>query len=136
MAATFTPGIAPGGIMSIFGSGLAGQGSATTVDFDGVAAAVLLGVRHSRSTRSCRRRWRRGCTSCGAVGFRNGAADGDGISTVAPAIFLIGDPPAGAVVNQDNTLERAVVAADAGTVRWSFMRQGSGQWRGRAIYSS
>ena len=44
-AATFTSGIAPGGIMSIFGTGLSApgvpSGPATTVDMDGAAATVL-----------------------------------------------------------------------------------------------
>ena len=41
-AATFAAGISPGGLFSIFGTGLAGTGPATTVDFDGASAAVLL----------------------------------------------------------------------------------------------
>src|SRR6185369_5758248 len=39
--ANFTRGIAPGGIVSIFGTGLAGPAAATSVDFDGVRAQVL-----------------------------------------------------------------------------------------------
>ena len=35
--ATFAPGIAPGGVVSIFGTGLSGPGKTTTVDMDGVA---------------------------------------------------------------------------------------------------
>src|SRR6185436_21175328 len=35
-AATFAPGIAPGGMMSIFGTGLSGDGKATSVDMDGI----------------------------------------------------------------------------------------------------
>jgi hypothetical protein len=40
-AATFTGGLAPGGIMAIFGTGLAGAGAATTVNVDGTAASIL-----------------------------------------------------------------------------------------------
>src|ERR1035441_5327995 len=39
--ATFTPGIAPGGVVSIFGTGLSGTGQATTVDMDGTAMRLL-----------------------------------------------------------------------------------------------
>ena len=41
-AATFAPGISPGGLISIFGVGLAGTGAATKVDMDGTAMALLL----------------------------------------------------------------------------------------------
>ena len=99
-AATFTSGIAPGGIMAIFGTGLWGPGSATTVDMDGAAAAVLWasafqinaqvppgiapGV-HSLHVRS-------------AYGA---AQQSVSVAAVAPAIFLMGNSGAGAVLNQD-----------------------------------
>ena len=40
-AATLAPGIAPGGLMTIFGSGLAGPGSDSTVEVNGVPATVV-----------------------------------------------------------------------------------------------
>ena len=40
--ATFHPGIAPGGVVSIFGAGLSGPGKATTVDMDGTPLRLLL----------------------------------------------------------------------------------------------
>src|SRR5262249_39560650 len=40
-AATFTSGIAPGGIMTIFGSGLSGPGVVSTVEIDGNPVTVL-----------------------------------------------------------------------------------------------
>jgi uncharacterized protein (TIGR03437 family) len=106
-AATFTSGIAPGGIMAIFGAGLSGPGApsgpATTVDMDGAVATVLWaspfqinaqvppgiapGV-HTLSVRS-------------VYGV---AQQSVSVSAVAPAIFLMGSPSAGAVLNQDYSL--------------------------------
>ena len=39
--ATFAAGIAPGGVASIFGTGLSGPGKTTTVDMDDVAMPIL-----------------------------------------------------------------------------------------------
>jgi uncharacterized protein (TIGR03437 family) len=125
--ATFTSGIAPGGLMSIFGTGLAvgpaslpvssspvtpGTGLATsgtatsgttTLDIDGspvpvlavspfqINAMVPFGIApgtHNLQVRS-------------AFGS---AQQPVAVSAVAPAIFLLGNPPVGAVVNQDGTL--------------------------------
>jgi uncharacterized protein (TIGR03437 family) len=41
-AASFLPGVSPGGLFSIFGSGLAGGGPATAVSVGGISATVLL----------------------------------------------------------------------------------------------
>ena len=101
-AATFTAGIAPGGLISIFGTGLSGR----------VWRPLSIST-----GRSC------GPGSISVPGERRGAADiqpgehtvhvhsafGDAqqqvaVSSVAPQIFLIGNPPTGAVVNQDNTI--------------------------------
>jgi uncharacterized protein (TIGR03437 family) len=105
-AATFGRGIAPGGIMSIFGTGLAGGGVATTVTVDGVAADVLaasafqinavvpVGTAPGRRT----------------VRVRSGYGSAEqvvDVAEVAPAIFLIGNPPTGAVVNQDGRVNGA-----------------------------
>jgi uncharacterized protein (TIGR03437 family) len=99
--ATFAPGIAPGGVFSIFGSGLAGAGSATTVTVDGVAATVLLAspfqvnavvpasVGPGMRTVEVR-------SSYGA------ASQSVMVSDVAPGIFLIASPDTGAVVNYDD----------------------------------
>jgi len=99
-AATFTSGIAPGGIMAIFGTGLSGPGGATAVDMDGTAATVLWasafqinaqvppgmapGV-HTVRVRS-------------AYGV---AQQSINVSAIAPAIFLMGNSGTGAVLNQD-----------------------------------
>jgi uncharacterized protein (TIGR03437 family) len=102
-AATFTSGIAPGGIAAVFGSGLAGGAGATTVDFDGTAARVLSASpfqinvevppditpgNHTLRVRS-------------PFGT---AQQTVAVSAVAPAIFLVGNPSAGALVNQDGSL--------------------------------
>jgi uncharacterized protein (TIGR03437 family) len=103
-AATFTSGIAPGGIMAIFGTGLSGvpfgPGGATSVDLDGTIATVLWaspfqinaqvppgiapGV-HTLRVRS-------------VYGV---AQQPVSVSAVAPAIFLMADSGMGAVLNQD-----------------------------------
>jgi uncharacterized protein (TIGR03437 family) len=99
-AATFTSGIAPGGIMALFGTGLSATGSVPTVDMDGTIATVLWasafqinaqvppdiapGV-HTLRVRS-------------AYGA---AQQSVSVSAVAPAIFMMASPSAGAVLNQD-----------------------------------
>ena len=101
-AASFTRGVAPGGALSIFGSGLAGDG-ATTVELDGVAVQVLAATPFQVN----------GVvplsTVPGSHVLRVRSAFGSAqqtveISAAAPAIFMVGTPPAGAVQNQDWTL--------------------------------
>ncbi len=102
-AATFGPGISPGGIFSIFGTGLAGSGTATTVDFDGTPATVFLASAfqvnamvpasivpgsHILTVRSPFGTARQTVT----------------VSATSSGIFLIGNPPMGAIVNQDGSL--------------------------------
>jgi uncharacterized protein (TIGR03437 family) len=102
-AATFTTGIAPGGLMSIFGTGLAGAGTATAVDMDGIEAAVI-----SASPFQINAQVPSGVQP-GNHTLHIHSAYGDAqqpvvVSAVAPRIFLIGTPPIGAVVNQDNSI--------------------------------
>ena len=68
-AATFTPGIAPGGLMSIFGTGLSGAGKATTVDMDGTPLRLSCSPPRFRSMRRCRWRWPQACTLYGCSQF-------------------------------------------------------------------
>jgi uncharacterized protein (TIGR03437 family) len=99
--ATFRRGIAPGGVMSIFGTGLTAAGAPTTVEFDGEAATVLLASpfqvnavvpatvapgSHVLTVRSPYGTARQTVV----------------VSAVSPAIFLVGE--AWAVVNPDNSL--------------------------------
>jgi uncharacterized protein (TIGR03437 family) len=98
--ATFTPGIAPGGLVSIFGTGLAGPGVTTSVEFDGMPAQVLSASPFQvnavvpdtvgAGSRTVRVRSAYGTAQQTVV-----------VADVAPAIFLVGNPPTGAVLNQD-----------------------------------
>jgi uncharacterized protein (TIGR03437 family) len=102
-AATFTGGIAPGGIVSIFGAGLSGPGVTTAVDVDGVAADVLLPTPFQINAVLPVG------TSAGSHVLRVKSAFGSAqqtvmVSPVAPAIFQMGSPSVGAVTNQDNSL--------------------------------
>jgi len=102
-AATFTTAIAPGGIVSIFGSGLAAPSAATTVDVDGEAAAVLASSAFQVNAVLP------ADLAPGAHTLRVKSPFGIAqqpvtVSAVAPAIFLVGNPPVGAVENQDGSL--------------------------------
>ena len=102
-AATFTSGIAPGGIFSIFGTGLSGPGAATTVDFDGTPATLLAATPFQINAVVPP------ATAPGAHTLRVVSPFGSAqqtvtVSPVAPAIFLVGNPPVGAVENQDGSL--------------------------------
>jgi uncharacterized protein (TIGR03437 family) len=101
-AATFTPGLAPGSLMAIFGSGLAGSKGNTTVELDGKAVRVVAvtafqinaevptatapGV-HTLTVRS-------------DLGSMTQSVE---IRDVAPAIFVLATGR-GAVVNQNGSL--------------------------------
>jgi uncharacterized protein (TIGR03437 family) len=102
-AATFAPGIAPGGIVSIFGAGLSGAGTTTTVDIDGANAAILFA-----SPFQVNAVVPAGVTS-GPHAIRLKSAFGSAqqtvtVSAVAPGIFTMGSPDAGAILNPNNTL--------------------------------
>ncbi len=101
-AATFTGGIAPGGIMAIFGTGLSNAGTNTTVSVDGVAAPVI-----SASPFQVNAQVPPG-TAPGVHTVTVSSAYGTAQQTVnvvavAPAVFLVGNN-AGAVLNQDYSL--------------------------------
>jgi uncharacterized protein (TIGR03437 family) len=114
-AATFTSGIAPGGIMSIFGTGLSAPGTATTVDMDGATARVIAASPFQINAQVPPNITPGGHTL--RVRSAYGAAQQSvNVSAVAPAIFLIGNPPAGALVNQDNSLNGPVNPLPRGQV--------------------
>jgi len=102
-AASFTSGIAPNGLMAVFGAGLSGPGAATTLDFDGVNATVvsaspfqvnaLIPATLTSTTHTL--------TLHSAYGTAQQAV---AVSAVAPAIFIIGSPNVGALVNANGTL--------------------------------
>jgi hypothetical protein len=101
--ATFTPGIAPGGVVSIFGTGLSGTGKSTTVDMDGVAMRLLFATPFQINAEIPQ------MMAPGVHFLRVQSAYGSlqqavTVSAVAPGIFLIGNPPIGAITNQNFNL--------------------------------
>jgi uncharacterized protein (TIGR03437 family) len=102
-AATFTSGIAPGGIVSIFGSGLASPAGGTTVDMDGTAATVL-SVSPFQINAVVPPDIAQGLHTLRVNSPYGTAQQQVTVSAVAPAIFLIGNPAVGAVENQDGSL--------------------------------
>lgn len=102
-AATFAAGAAPGGIVSIFGAGLSGPGTATVVDFDGTPGTVLLmspfqvnvvvPAELAPGTHQVRVR--------SAFGTAEQTIP---VSAVAPGIFTLGSPDAGAVLNPEYSI--------------------------------
>jgi uncharacterized protein (TIGR03437 family) len=102
-AATFTPGLSPGGLVSIFGVGLAGTGTATKVDMDGTAMALLLATPFQINAQ---------VPPAMATGVRTihvSSAFGSAqqqvtVSAVSPGIFIVGNPPVGAMTNANYSL--------------------------------
>ena len=92
-AATFTSGIAPGGLIAIFGSGLLGASAPTTVSVDGVAAAMIAATPFQVNAALPLN------TAPGAHTLRLTSAYGAAqqtvnVAAVAPAIFLLNGNPA------------------------------------------
>jgi uncharacterized protein (TIGR03437 family) len=104
-AATFTAGMAPGGLIAIFGSGLAALsgGSATTVDFDGTPAKVIAATPFQINAQ-VPPSIAPGPHALNLHSPFGPASQMVTVSTVAPAIFLLSDGVTGAVENQDGTL--------------------------------
>jgi hypothetical protein len=118
-AASFQPGIAPGGLFSIFGSGLAGPGPATAVIVGGQTASVLLATPFQINAQV-------------PVGVAPGATNiqitspygysvqNATVQAAAPGIFVIGTASdgtssLGAVVNQTGTLNGPTTPALRGS---------------------
>jgi uncharacterized protein (TIGR03437 family) len=99
-AATFTGGLAPGGIMAIFGAGLAGPGSATTVAMDGTIATVLFAAPFQINAQ-VPPGIAPGIHTLRVSSVYGVAQQSVTVSAVAPAIFLMGNSSTGAVLNQD-----------------------------------
>jgi uncharacterized protein (TIGR03437 family) len=113
--ATFTSGLAPGGIAAIFGTGLSGASAATTVDVDGTVAAILFASAFQLNVQIPPG------TAPGVHTLRVKSAYGTAqqqiaISTVAPAIFLLNGSSQGAVLNQDNSINTALTPLPRGQV--------------------
>ena len=104
-AASFTPGIAPGGLVAIFGNGLYGAVAATTVTFDGVGATLLAATPFQVNAQLP------ATIGAGVHTMVVSSAYGSAqalvtVSSVAPAIFLLSDTQ-GAVENQDGSINSA-----------------------------
>jgi uncharacterized protein (TIGR03437 family) len=101
--ATFAPGLAPGGVVSIFGTGLFGQGKTTSVDIDNVALSILFATPFQINAVVPL------SVAPGVHNMRVQSAYGSSqqtvtVSAVAPGIFLIGNPPIGAITDQNFNL--------------------------------
>jgi uncharacterized protein (TIGR03437 family) len=101
--ATFTPGIAPGGVVSIFGTGLSGSGRATTVDMDGTAMRLLFATSFQINA-EVPLTMAPGVHILRVQSVYGSLQQSVTVSAVAPGIFLIGNPPVGAITNQNFNL--------------------------------
>jgi uncharacterized protein (TIGR03437 family) len=101
--ATFTPGIAPGGLVSIFGTGLSGTGKSTTVDMDGTAMRLLFATPFQINA-EVPLTMAPGVHTIQVQSVYGSAQQPVTVSAVAPGIFLIGNPPLGAITNQNFNL--------------------------------
>ncbi len=109
-AATFAPGIAPGGLFSIFGSGLSATSATTKVTVNGTNAPVLVATPFQINAQMPV------TIAAGNVTLRVTTAYGFFEQTVAvkdmaPGIFVLSPPDGGAVTNQDNKVNTAFVPA-------------------------
>jgi uncharacterized protein (TIGR03437 family) len=102
--ATFQPGIAPGGVVSIFGGGLYGPGKATTVDMDGTPLRLLLATSPFQINAEVPSGMAPGVHSIRVQSAFGSAQQSVMVSAVAPGIFLIGNPPIGAITNTNYSL--------------------------------
>jgi len=104
-AASFTAGIAPGGLVAIFGNGLFGAAAPTTVSFDGIAATVLAATPFQVNAQVPANIGTG--THIMVVSSTYGSAQASvQISAVAPAIFLLSGSE-GAIENQDGSVNSA-----------------------------
>lgn len=101
--ATFTPGIAPGGVVSIFGTGLSGTGKVTTVDMDGTTMRLLFATPFQINA-EVPLTMAPGVHTIRVQSVYGSAQQAVTVSAVAPGIFLIGNPPVGAITNQNFSL--------------------------------
>jgi len=105
-AATFAQGLAPGSLMAIFGTGLAGTKGNTSVALDGqpvrIVSVSLFQINAEVPLDAA--------TGVHTLTVRSDYGSLDQpveIRDVAPAIFVVGNPPQGAVVNQSGALNGA-----------------------------
>jgi uncharacterized protein (TIGR03437 family) len=118
-AATFIPGLAPGGLFSIFGAGLFGPSADTTVTFGSEAAKIILKTPFQINGQVP------GDLAPGTYPVTVQSAWGSvtqslSVSTTAPGVFVVavetGNRTVGAVINQDGTLNDLGTPARRGDV--------------------
>ena len=102
-AASFTPAIAPGGLFSIFGSGLAGADSSTAVSINGTAAPVVAATPFQINAQAPPE------LAPGSYVLQVQSPFGTASANIAllanaPSIFAVGAGAAAAIVNQDGVL--------------------------------
>ncbi len=113
-AASFTPGVAPGGLISIFGSGLAGPGGAASVQIGGVEAPVVSASAFQVNAQVP------ATLAPGTYPMRVSSPYGSAeknveLVPVAPAIFTL-TPDKAAVVNQDGKVNGPAVPLRRGQI--------------------
>ena len=122
-AATFTPGLAPGGLFSLFGAGLAGSSGKTTVQFGSENAQLILASPFQINGQVP------ADLAPGAYPVTVQSAWGSATQTItvsatAPGIFVVttesgsatGNRTVGAVINQNGTLNDIGIPANRGDV--------------------
>lgn len=102
-AATYAPGLAPGGLASIFGTGLSGSGTPTTVEMDGTAMRVIFATPFQINV-EVPLGMAPGVHLLRVQSMYGSSQQSVTVSAVAPGIFMIGNPPLGAITNQINQL--------------------------------
>lgn len=113
-AASFSPNLAPGEIVSIFGTGLAAASSPTTVQIDGQPATVVAQSPFQISA-ALPLDLAPGAYPLTVTSPYGRATQTVALSPTAPAIFQIGNG-LGAIVNQDGTLNGPASPIDRGQV--------------------
>jgi len=118
-AATFQPGLSPGGIFSLFGTGLAGPARPTTVSVGGLPATVLLATPFQINAQ-LPPATTVGNTFIQVTSPYGAASQSLPVQAVAPGIFIIGTAidgvsSLGAVVNQNGTINGATAPAPRGS---------------------
>ena len=115
-AATLTPGIAPGGLMTIFGGGLAGPGADSTVEVNGVSATVVT-KSPFQITAQVPPDLVPGSYSVKVQSPYGSAGQTVEVGATAPAIYLVPGnftQPRGVVSNQDGTMNTPLTPGKRG----------------------
>jgi len=118
-AASFQPGISPGGIFSLFGAGLAGSGAATTVTAAGQPVKVLLATPFQINAQ-LPATIPAGSATIQVTSPFGSASQSVPVQATAPGIFVIGtatdgQSALGAIVNQNGTINGPTSPAPRGS---------------------